>query len=216
MRRKKEERRYHSAMESEDISFSDVVPHEYPNDAEDPAPESVNEREEDEGAQEENNVDEESVDANQDQDAPHDGELEANNDELDDAQYAVDQITESSPLKKVRRFKSEIKKVASKWLLFSGEVRPQVMAEFPEYGFSEVAKAVAERYRNISAEDSERLDLLVRADKERYRAEMAEAEEDAPVTGGLQAGDELIMHPSVGLSFPLVSNCVACGWCVTM
>jgi structure-specific recognition protein 1 len=187
-------------MESENISFSDVVPHDYPNETEEPVTEPADEREGD-------SPDEASDAEEQEQEVLQEDETPEGNDgaELDNTEDAIDPQVESSPLKKVRRFKSEIKKVASKWMLFSSEVRPKVMADFPEYGFSEVAKAVAERYRSISAEDSERLDLLVSADKERYMAEMADAEDDAP-TGARMGDEQLLMHPSIGLSFPLVSG----------
>lgn len=110
-----------------------------------------------------------------------------------------------SPAKRPRKYKSEVKKVLSKWLLFSGEQRPQVMKEFPHYKFAEIAAAVAQRYQNMSPEDSERLDSAVALDKERYKAELAEAEDDLPRnnTSSASAQGQL---PTSHLEFPLVST----------
>jgi hypothetical protein len=136
---------------------------------------------------------------------------ENENDDLQDNVEAQPDVA-PSPTKKARRFKSEVKKVTSKWILFSNEVRSLVMAEHPTYGFSEVAKVVAERYRNISPEESERLDALVAQDRERYKQELAEAEDDAPASVRI-AEDAAVL--STTLAFPMVSVAESCNcfWC---
>lgn len=174
--------------DSEEISFSDIVPREY---------------EVENGNDEENEEIAPNYDVDLNADESNDEEEAEQEDDGNENVIEVAEVQQSSS-KKTRRFKSEVKKCASKWILFSNEVRPLVMAEFPEYGFSEVAKTVAERYRNISAHDSERLDEIVSADRERYKRELAEAEEDIPVSSSV-AMDDLGMS-STTLAFPLVIN----------
>ena len=51
------------------------------------------------------------------------------------------------------------------------------MRENPGMAFTEVAKLLGEKYRNLSAEEKERLDGLAKTDKARYVREMAEVRE---------------------------------------
>ena len=169
-------------MESEDISFSDVLPLEIPTGEEVEVEQTTVEE------------DQTAVDITVD-------ETDVNTDAIIH-QDAEEETDTQSPLKKTRKLKSEVKKYNSKWIMFSTEVRPKVMAEFPHYQFSDIAKEVAERYRNISAHDSERLDNLVNEDKERYRLELAEAQDDPVMTNT----EHTIMNPGPTLAFPLVSS----------
>ncbi len=170
--------------DSQDISFSDVVPH---------VPDEYDEDE----------------DHFQNVNRSSTGHMDFGvDDENDQIENEEDKATEinlvESPSKRSRKYKSEVKKVLSKWLLFSGEQRPKVMKEFPHYKFAEIAAAVAQRYQNMSPEDSERLDAAVALDKERYKAELAEADDDLPRNNSSTATtrDQL---PTSNLEFPLVS-----------
>ena len=161
-------------MESEDISFSDVVPHHFEED-EEPFQYSS----------QSNYLEAE--------------EIVEGNEQFDSFETDVQQ----SPSKRTRKYKSEVKKVLSKWILFSGEQRPKISKELPHLPFAEMAREVAERYRNISPEDSERLDAVVAADKERYKRELSEALDDVPVNKTSTALDSNEL-PSSSLAFPIV------------
>lgn len=180
-------------MDSQDISFSDVVPHHDFN---------LNQNEDGHVID-----DEENEDVNDSSNKFH-FDVEAgdeNSNEVEDSNM-VDMELIASPTKRTRRLKSEVKRCTSKWILFSGEMRPRIVEEFPEYTFPEIARTIAERYRNISAHDSERLDEIVRLDKERYKMEIAEAEDDLP--GDLMSGKKADDHaalPTSTLAFPMVS-----------
>jgi histone H3/H4 len=188
--------------DSEEISFSDVVPRDYADDEVVAEEQEVAERDGDDSNSQDDNAD------------VYDADMPDDTEDVEDQQNDVEEEVEieedvgviPSPSKRVRRFKSEVKKPVSKWILFSSEVRPQIMAEHPDYGFSDVAKTVAERYRNISAHDSERFDDIVSADKERYRREMAEAEDDLPVAQTAISNDPGLSGGT--LAFPMVRVCV--------
>lgn len=166
-------------MDSQDISFSDVVPHQY-EDEEEPF-QYASQRS--------------TVDIAEEIEIGDENELIVDN-------VDIDAEANESPSKRSRKYKSEVKKVVSKWLLFSGEQRPKVMKEFPHFQFAEIAGEVANRYRNISPEDSERLDAIVALDKERYKRELADAVDDAPRNkSGAGPANEL---PTSTLAFPLV------------
>lgn len=167
-------------MDSQDISFSDVVPHQYEDD-EEPF----------QYASQHSNLD-----------MPEDNEV-ADENEFIDENVTLDAEENESPSKRSRKYKSEVKKVVSKWLLFSGEQRPKVMKEFPHFQFADIAGEVASRYRNISPEDSERLDAIVALDKERYKQELAEAVDDAPRSKASTSGGASEL-PTSTLAFPLV------------
>jgi hypothetical protein len=163
-------------MESEDISFSDVVPHHYEED-EEPF-----------------------------QYASQSNELETEETVEENEQFnSFETDVQQSPSKRTRKYKSEVKKVLSKWILFSGEQRPKISKELPRLPFAEIAREVAERYRNISPEDSERLDAVVAADKERYKRELSEALDDVPANKTSTASDSNEL-PSSSLAFPIVSK----------
>lgn len=164
-------------MESEDISFSDIVPHDDSNDID-----QVDQRVDDQ--------------VNGDEFIEEAGENKAMTGNSTD----IDMIL--SPQKRTRRLKSEVKRCVSKWILFSAEERPRVVEEFPDYTFPEIARTIAERYRNISAHDTERLDEIVRLDKERYKMELAEADDDLP--GDQMSGNDLSALPISTLAFPMV------------
>lgn len=183
--------------ESEEISFSDVVPHHDFN---------LNQNEDghviDDGENEDGN-DSSKMHFEMEQ-AGEVGDENSNDVEVDNV---MDMELNASPTKKTRRLKSEVKRCTSKWILFSAEMRPRIVEEFPEYTFPEIARTIAERYRNISAHDSERLDEMVRLDKERYKMEIAEAEDDLP--GNLMSGkkaDDQAALPTSTLAFPMVSE----------
>lgn len=175
-------------MESEDISFSDIVPHDDFNDAETEAPV----------------VEETDSTSNKIHDDVEDAD--ENNNEIEDSNINIDMDMIVSPTKRTKRLKSEVKRCVSKWILFSAEERPRIVEEFPEYTFPEIARTIAERYRNLSAHDSERLDEIVRLDKERYKMELAEAEDDLPgdLVGNKKSDDAAL--PISTLAFPMVSN----------
>jgi galactose-1-phosphate uridylyltransferase len=188
--------------DSEEISFSDVVPRDYADDEVVAEEQEVAERDDEDNNSQDDNADVYDADVADDAEDIEDQQIDAEEEVEIDEEVGVT----PSPSKRVRRFKSEVKKPVSKWILFSSEVRPQIMAEHPDYGFSEVAKTVAERYRNISAHDSERFDDIVSADKERYRREMAEAEDDLPVAQGTVANDPGLSGGA--LAFPMVRVCL--------
>lgn len=113
--------------------------------------------------------------------------------------------------KRIKRTKSEVKKPVSKWIIFSSEIRPIILKENPNMQFAEVAKTVADLYRNMSANDVERLDNIVLKDKERYRAEMAEAVDDPlPSQATKTIEEEQNFLPSANLAFPIVSFLSPC------
>jgi hypothetical protein len=196
--------------DSEEISFSDVVPRDYADDEVVAEEQEVTEHDGDDNNSQEGNAD------------VYDADVADDVQDIEDQQNDVEEEVEineeagvtPSPSKRVRRFKSEVKKPVSKWILFSSEVRPQIMAEHPDYGFSEVAKTVAERYRNISAHDSERFDDIVSADKERYRREMAEAEDDLPVAQTTLSNDPGLSGST--LAFPMVRVLFSVEWTCEM
>lgn len=177
-------------MESEDISFSDIVPHEDLNDVEKNEESSV-------VGETDNDFSKIHYDVE---------EGDENNNEVEDSNVNMDMDMIASPTKRTKRLKSEVKRCVSKWILFSAEERPRIVEEFPDYTFPEIAKTIAERYRNISAHDSERLDEIVRLDKERYKMELAEAEDDLPgdLAGSRKADDHAAL-PTSTLAFPMVS-----------
>ena len=75
-------------------------------------------------------------------------------------------------IKKARKGKVDVingktKKPLSKWIIYSCEQREVLMKENPQLGLMEVNKLISEKYKQLSAADSERLDALVFQDKER-------------------------------------------------
>eukprot|EP01035_Chromulina_nebulosa_P030643 gene30643-40736_t len=105
--------------------------------------------------------------------------------------------------KKARKGKVEVgnakpKKPLSKWILFSCEQRELMMKEHPQLGLMEINKLISEKYKQISAADSERLDTLALHDKERYQRELSEWQEPPPTAAD---GERT---PTAELTFPLV------------
>jgi histone H3/H4 len=83
---------------------------------------------------------------------------------------------QSSPLGVIKKkLRSDIKHPLTAWLLFSAENREIISKEQPSLGFKDIARVLAERYRNLSAAEKDRLETLVKLDKERYNREMEEA-----------------------------------------
>ena len=180
--------------ESQDISFSDVVPH---------VPDQYDED------------DDHFQNFSRSSTGHMDFGVDEENDPVENEEVKPEPFPIESPSKRSRKYKSEVKKVLSKWLLFSGEQRPQVMKEFPHYKFAEIAAAVAQRYQNMSSEDSERLDAAVALDKERYKAELAEAEDDLPRINSSTATSQNQL-PTSNLEFPLVSSSRSLVGCIVI
>ena len=176
--------------ESEEISFSGILSHGLDNKDDDAY--NYDQTEESDVMQSSSYPTEEFQTKHKRDDSPNDENFGNNHDE-------------NSPVKRTRKYKSEVKRFASKWILFSNENRPKVMKEFPQYSFPEIARTIAERYHNISAADSERLDDLVAVDRERYKQELAAAEDD-PKGGTSKSMDEQQLLPTSFLAFPLVSQ----------
>jgi hypothetical protein len=101
---------------------------------------------------------------------------------------------------KKRKRKSEIKRPCSKWILYSTEMRAIVASEQPSIGFAEVGRVVAERYRNLSLDESNALEERVKKEKERYIIELEEAEDDPEP----EMTSENLQGLSSTLAFPLV------------
>jgi hypothetical protein len=94
-----------------------------------------------------------------------------------------------------------VKKPLTKWMIFCTENRTNIFRENPEFSFADVAKILAERYKVLSVEEHNRLDGLVKEDKERYLAESSanfvsngHSKRNGTVSGGVE------------LVFPLVSD----------
>ena len=94
----------------------------------------------------------------------------------DDSNNNIDEsidINHQNNHKKMKLNIKNIKKPFTKWILFSNEYRSTLSKETKGMSIGDSAKIIAEKYKNISIEENERLELLVRQDKERYNNEIA-------------------------------------------
>lgn len=89
----------------------------------------------------------------------------------------------ASPSATVKRMKTIPKKPSSKWVLFLSDHRAQCSRENPDLSFAAVTKLLAEQYKNISVEESTRLDQIVAKQKEtwlQYQSERANNPQEEP------------------------------------
>ena len=127
--------------------------------------------------------------------------------------------------KRPKLLKSQVKRPCGKWILYIMENRQRVTRENPELAIKDVTRLMGEMYRSISAEESTRLDEMVKREKERYQAELADAIDDddddeaasaaasVSIGGGdggtcTEGGDGASatrIPPSTSLAIPLVS-----------
>jgi histone H3/H4 len=61
-----------------------------------------------------------------------------------------------------------MKKPPSKWLVFLGEQRKIVSEEHPNLSVAQLTKMIADQYKALPTEEHERLDAIVKAEKEKY------------------------------------------------
>eukprot|EP01039_Chlorochromonas_danica_P002845 gene2845-3106_t len=80
----------------------------------------------------------------------------------------------------VKRVKTVPKKPTSKWVLFLSEHRAQCSRENPDLSFAAITKLLAEQYKNISADESARLDQIVAKQKETWLQYQSERAQDPP------------------------------------
>lgn len=113
-------------------------------------------------------------------------------DQLDGAGHPEDEANESLP----KKARAVVKKPPSKWVLFLTEHRAECSRENPDLGFADITKLLAEQYKNISEEETNRLDKIIQEQKERW--------EEFQRTGGaaVSFAEEASQGPE--LHFPLV------------
>lgn len=75
--------------------------------------------------------------------------------------------------KKRKKNKDAPKSPLSAYFIFSSHIRPTVVFQHPDLNLPGVTKEIAERWRNLSAEDKIPFEEKSRADKQRYQMEMA-------------------------------------------
>src|SRR5690349_5886208 len=82
----------------------------------------------------------------------HDSEINVS----DEKSGEVDELTTSAS-KKVKSSgeTSTVRKPLSKWLLFTMANREPIRKANPTFSFKEIANALADKYRNLTAEESE-------------------------------------------------------------
>lgn len=78
--------------------------------------------------------------------------------------------TDNSGETNVKKSRVEVKKPSSKWVLFLSEHRAECSRENPGLSFAEIAKLLAEQYKTMSSEESDRLDAIIQQQKSDYDA----------------------------------------------
>eukprot|EP01031_Cornospumella_fuschlensis_P024947 gene24947-30141_t len=84
-----------------------------------------------------------------------------------------------------------VKKPTSKWVLYLSEHRAECAQQNPDLSFAEITKVLAEGYKNITTEESERLNSILKDQKEKYDRYIAESRENAD-EGESESGADLI------------------------
>eukprot|EP01031_Cornospumella_fuschlensis_P024368 gene24368-29461_t len=85
-----------------------------------------------------------------------------------------------------------VKKPTSKWVLYLSEHRAECAQQNPDLSFAEITKVLAEGYKNITTEESERLNTILKDQKEKYESYIAESRDNADEQGESEPGAELI------------------------
>lgn len=65
------------------------------------------------------------------------------------------------------------KRNMSAYFLYSVATRPQVKQDYPDLAFGDIAKKIAEQFRELDPAEKSKWDKKAAADKERYQREMA-------------------------------------------
>mmetsp|Transcript_298 Transcript_298/g.355 ORF Transcript_298/g.355 Transcript_298/m.355 type:complete len:350 (+) Transcript_298:125-1174(+) len=116
-------------------------------------------------------------------------------------------ISEESSIPKEKEVPKKIKDIKhplSAWMIFSTENRELINKEQPSLTFTEVAKALGEKYRGISIEEKERLEGLAKAEKERYNREIQAAKANDLLSGeDLHSSSSSSGAATTELSLPL-------------
>ena len=87
-----------------------------------------------------------------------------------------DDDSDSPPKKKQAKKKKDKdapKAPLTAFFCFSKKMRPKIKAENPDLSFGELGKKLGEIYRGLSDEDKVEYEDMAKADKERYKKEMA-------------------------------------------
>ncbi len=74
---------------------------------------------------------------------------------------------------------------------FSGEMRPQILAEHPSMKTTDVVRELGDRWRKISAKDKARFEKLADKSRAEYRSKMADYEARNKVRGSVQQGEKM-------------------------
>jgi hypothetical protein len=95
-----------------------------------------------------------------------------------------------------------IKKPSSAWIMFSTEYRKQLADESKEnaekLSFKDAAKAIAEKYKLLTAEEKQKYEDLARMDKERYVRECEAAKLSSNFNPNQQSAAGECIFPLVG------------------
>lgn len=76
--------------------------------------------------------------------------------------------------KKKKKDPNAPKKAMSAYMLYSNDVRAQIMKENPGLKFGQITKEIAGNFRDLSEKERKKWDKKARQDKERYEREMAD------------------------------------------
>eukprot|EP01037_Dinobryon_pediforme_P018781 gene18781-19088_t len=83
------------------------------------------------------------------------------------------------------------------------KTRDILLRENPQLSFHELAKAMSEKYKQLSVQEMDRLDTLVKLDKERYQRELVEKEKQLNDYDQIASAHDTDTPLSASLVFPL-------------
>jgi len=88
--------------------------------------------------------------------------------------------------KRAKKDKNAPKRGRSAYIFFCEDTRADVKASNPEFGFGEIAREMAERWKNLTEDEKKTFTAKAERDKKRYEREKAAYEGK----GGAAAADE--------------------------
>eukprot|EP01025_Chloroclados_australasicus_P058477 TRINITY_DN7346_c0_g3_i1.p1 TRINITY_DN7346_c0_g3~~TRINITY_DN7346_c0_g3_i1.p1 ORF type:complete len:212 (-),score=70.78 TRINITY_DN7346_c0_g3_i1:221-856(-) len=87
--------------------------------------------------------------------------------------------------KRAKKDKNAPKRGLSAYMMYSNEKRNEVKEKFPDLGFTEIPKKIAEMWKGLSAEEKQPYEDMAAKDKKRYEREM-----EAYTANKVQAEDD--------------------------
>mmetsp|Transcript_16566 Transcript_16566/g.45519 ORF Transcript_16566/g.45519 Transcript_16566/m.45519 type:complete len:199 (+) Transcript_16566:107-703(+) len=116
--------------------------------------------------------------------APNDYDDFDDDDDLEEEEEEVEVAV--APKRRAKKWKdpTKPKRAMSAFFLFSQANRPRVKEENPDISFGEVARMLAQEYKQLSEEDMKEWKAKAEEEKERYKSEMEDYVPMEDPTGG--------------------------------